>query len=207
MHISMCSTVGRREATSERERAGRSGLFMAEFSWPELQRGQWTVARMMDGSVHRGVLYTVDPESGHMVLLKPVPSEDGKMQPNIVTPFVLFAASLDYVAQDSDDGTRNAHELFSNAKLVHIGNGDADAGEISFDDSTIETRRQALMALLSSQRAPFVEQPGGELLILGCLRIIPPYTPSSCICENEIVLDRVLEIIAQHPLPTSNVTT
>ena len=79
MHISMCSTVGRREATSERERAGRSGLFMARvLVWPELQRGQWTVARMMDGSVHRGVLYTVDLESGHMVLLKSVPSEDGK---------------------------------------------------------------------------------------------------------------------------------
>ena len=96
------------------------------------------------------------------------------MQPNIVTPFVLFAASLDYVAQDSDEGTRNAHELFSNAKLVHIGNGDADAmGKYLLTILQLKPRRQALMALLSSQRAPFVEQPGGELLILGVLTYHP----------------------------------
>ena len=36
-----------------------------------LALGGWVTARLTDGSTHRGVLHTVDPETGALVLLRP----------------------------------------------------------------------------------------------------------------------------------------
>ena len=37
----------------------------------ELQLDSWVTAHLVDGSSHRGVLHTVDPETGTVILLKP----------------------------------------------------------------------------------------------------------------------------------------
>ena len=156
-----------------------------------LQLGRWTVARLADGTVQSGVLYTVDPESGHVVLLQPAANGDRRS----VEPLIVFASAIVNVMQEaggacaSDDATLERVD----AHLV---------GDNGFDAASIERRHAALTGLLSSQRAPFEECPGGELLILGCLRIHPPYTSRSCRCENETVLDRFLEMLADNPLPT-----
>ena len=66
--------------------------------------------------------------------------------------------------------------------------------DFEMDDGAVEERRAALCSLLREQRAPFEERPGGELLILGCLHVSPPFLPRSCRCENATVLDRFLEM-------------
>ena len=35
--------------------------------------GEWITLQMKDGSRHRGVVHTVDPETGNVVLLRPNP--------------------------------------------------------------------------------------------------------------------------------------
>ena len=37
----------------------------------ELHLDSWVTAHLVDGSSHRGVLHTVDPETGTVILLKP----------------------------------------------------------------------------------------------------------------------------------------
>ena len=37
----------------------------------ELHLDSWVTAHLLDGSSHRGVLHTVDPETGTVILLKP----------------------------------------------------------------------------------------------------------------------------------------
>ena len=37
----------------------------------ELYLDSWVTAHLLDGSSHRGVLHTVDPETGTVILLKP----------------------------------------------------------------------------------------------------------------------------------------
>mmetsp|Transcript_7192 Transcript_7192/g.22612 ORF Transcript_7192/g.22612 Transcript_7192/m.22612 type:complete len:109 (-) Transcript_7192:122-448(-) len=62
----------------------------------------------------------------------------------------------------------------------------------------IEGRRDAICEALRRQRIPFQLQGcGGEdLLVLGCLRCVPPYNARAVSCENEIVLSRFTELLA-----------
>lgn len=52
----------------------------------ELHLDSWVTAHLVDGSSHRGVLHTVDPETGTVILLKPEgvsacePNRDACMQ-------------------------------------------------------------------------------------------------------------------------------
>ncbi|EOD15500.1 hypothetical protein EMIHUDRAFT_194708 [Emiliania huxleyi CCMP1516] len=56
----------------------------------------------------------------------------------------------------------------------------------------------AIAEALRRQRIPFqLEGCGGEdLLVLGCLRCVPPYNARAVSCENEIVLSRFTELLA-----------
>ena len=158
--------------------------------------GAWALVTLCDGSTHRGVVYTVDPEAGHLVLL--VDAADATAQNNTVVPLVLPASSVASVVQD--DGSVD-QELPADATLIRVADEDADSistradKDELLDAATIERRRTALCELLRSQRAPFEERPGGELLILGCLHVAPPYTPRACRCENAVVLDRFLTML------------
>lgn len=164
--------------------------------------GHWAAVRLVDGSIHRGVIYTVDPESRHLVLLRP--PDDAAADAHAVRPMVLFADAIAQVWQDSSSGAAEALPI-ADVTLERLNpDGEADGcASDHMDAPLVERRRVALCALLRSQRAPFEEQPDGTLLILGVLLVNPPYTPRACRCENEIVLDRFLEMLATNPLPLS----
>ena len=146
--------------------------------------GAWAVVHLVDGSVHRGVVYTVDPEAFHVVLLRP-PADSTAADTCDVSPLVLPASSIDSITQEHDA----VDMLGGEAVLRRI----AGSVEHDFDSDAIERRRVAVCALLRSQRAPFEEMPSGDLLILGCLHLGPPYTAAACRCENEIVLGRFVD--------------
>ena len=174
-----------------------------------LRLGEWTVVVMCDGSEHRGVLYTADPESGHMVLVRPADDAQDEHDHSVI-PTVLFNASIAKIVQEAQ-AVGVAESLAPDASLARehradeLGdNIDATAAAMGLDGldaAVLDLRREALISLLRSQRAPFEELDGGELLLLGCLRVRPPYTERSCDCENEIVLDRFCEMLSMHPLP------
>jgi len=153
------------------------------------RRGAWAVVKLIDGSRHAGVLYAVDPESGHVVLLRPAKAEaDDQAAGSRVAPLVLFGPSIVSIAQSPD-----AAGAASEAHLDRIAPADCSPSTQRTTDS--EQRRAAVRAALRAERAPFEEHLDGTFVVLDCLQIGPPYARHSCRCENEIVLDRILELL------------
>ena len=152
--------------------------------------GAWAVVRTVDGTTHRGVVHTVDPETGNVVLLVP----DGGRQ---VKPLVLFAHAIAAASQGESDGGTPGYDGSSSSLagpgLSRLGG----ATRFAVDAAGAEARRAALCEALREQRVPFTEDGdgGGGLLVLGCLHIASPYHAGTCRCENEIVLDRFLTLL------------
>lgn len=177
---------------------------MSEAKIQDVRIGAWALVELEDGSQHRGVIYTVDPEAGHVLLLQPCDGDD----PCAVTPLVLMGNSVERITQEHADSHRGAQPdvLAADAVLHRIADdSDDDAPPPSAridtaDEATIERRRAKLCSLLREQRAPFEELPKGDLLVLGCLRVAPPYTPRACRCENEVVLDRFTDMLRSNGL-------
>ena len=141
---------------------------------------RWAVIRLNDGSTYRGIVYAVDPESGHVVML-----ETGQGDAD-VRPVVLFSASIASVSQHDTE-----EALAADVQLVH------SSGLAQVEPETraaVHTRQRALRAVLLSERVPFEETTDGEFVVLGCLRCAAPFTRSTIHCENEIVLDRFLSL-------------
>ena len=142
--------------------------------------GEWAKVQLEDGTVHQGIVHTVDPESGHVVLLRPV---DG--QPLYASPLVLFGSAITSVAQAS-----RAQSTVWTGMLIKPSSADS-----MLDAQTVERRRLAVRATLQHEFVPFEELENGQFCVLGCLNAAPPYTRRSCRCENEIVLERVAELL------------
>ena len=196
-HIGFATS--RRFATSQIMMATREAFLERA---AKLRLDDWVRVTLQNGSVIRGILYTADPETGHIVLLQP--AAEGSSRPGVVTPQLLLAESIVQIHQYPSDAATALPLHAGPATLKRIeADGCDEPAEALFDSATVELRRQSLTTLLRSQRAPFEELSGGVLLILGCLRVVPPYTSRSCVCENEIVLDRFLEMCAANPLPTA----
>jgi len=156
--------------------------------------GRWAAVRLTDGSQHRGFVHTVDPECGNVLILQQM------NDPVSVVPTVLFSSSIDCIVTE-DEGKCDLRVVKLERHATHASGSSTNE---SYDDSLCELRRAALRSLLILQRAPFEEQSDGKIVILGCLFVDPPYTVHSCRCENEIVLDRFLEMLKRSPLPESN---
>ena len=160
--------------------------------------GEWAVIRLVDGSAHRGVLYAMDPESGHVVLLRPIESQNGACN---AAPIVLFGHAIASISQGGGGASNGAGAAQLERILVR---DDPESINVDGTPANLDTedRRAAVRAMLLTQRAPFEEQTDGVFVVLGCLHIAPPYTRRACRCENEIVLDRFLELL-EDALPTS----
>ena len=158
---------------------------------------EWACVRLIDGSVHRGVVYAADPESGHLVLLTPAArgedATDAMTGGDAVRPLVLFGSSIASVTQRGGSGERAAQTHLDSALLLERVDGQGHG--TTLDVPTTEARRCALRYQLKMQRLPFEESTGGEFVVLGCLHCEPPYMQHSTRCENEIVLDRFLELL------------
>ena len=84
-----------------------------------------------------------------------------------------------------------------------IESGAPGIGEL--DAKEIASRCDAICTLLRKQRVPFQLEPSSDgagsgtsvIVVLGCLTISAPYTEDSCQCENETVLGRFTQLIAQ----------
>ena len=164
---------------------------------PTWRCGAWAVVKLCDGSVHRGVVHTVDPETGSVILLRP--SDEG--DPMRVKPLVVFAHSIAAFSQGDEEGAAGSASSSWVAESLISRSDAAETQQPGLDDEAVEARRVALCKLLTKQRVPFADEGGDGLLVLKSLRVLPPYTARSCRCENETVLDRFIALIEAAQLP------
>ena len=178
--------------------------------------GAWAAVRLVDGSYRRGVVYTIDPEKGHVVLLQ---TADGTKSNGgngassaddcAVTPLVLPSSSIESFVQeeaaecllgpgvtlqrvDVKSAPASSQAIAASPVASKSLTSDLFEDEPEDDeDAACERRRAAICALLTEQQVPFaIEQPGGTLTVLDCLHIGSPFTASSCRCENALILER-----------------
>mmetsp|Transcript_12928 Transcript_12928/g.42308 ORF Transcript_12928/g.42308 Transcript_12928/m.42308 type:complete len:177 (+) Transcript_12928:8-538(+) len=157
--------------------------------------GRWITATLEDGSTHLGVVHTVDPETGNMVLLRE--SSDGPK--NFVLPTMLFYHAI-----------RAVHPHGTSVTATDLSSGDTATSLVPAsryatakpDQTEIDRRRAVICEALSRQRVPYaLQQPanghiaGDDIVVLGTLVCSAPYMSSSIQCENEMVLGRFRELL------------
>ena len=149
----------------------------------------WVTVHLIDGSAHSGVLHSIDPESGTVVLLRPTPGEGA----DVVAPLAVFAHALSSIESHGPPAEAEASDSAGVASLEPL-RSDLQSG---LDAAGVAARREAVCALLRRQRVPFEPSAAGsdELVVLGCLRVTSPYDARSCHCENETVLGRFLALL------------
>ena len=153
--------------------------------------GSWAKATLRDRSVHFGVVHTVDPEAGTVVLLVPIhggadtngdANGDAAEPATAVRPLVVFGHALS-----------SLEPLGAPAPALELRRAVAEAAPP--DAAALARRHDALCALLRRRHLPF-DSRGGEIAVLGgVLRVAPPYTERSCTCENETVLGRFFALL------------
>ena len=157
--------------------------------------GSWAKATLRDRSVHFGVVHTVDPEAGTVVLLVPDGGRnadtngdadgDAAAPSTAVRPLVVFGHALSSLEPLGAPA--------AGAPALELRRAVAEAAPP--DAAALARRHDALCALLRRRHLPF-ESRGGVIAVLGgVLRVAPPYTERSCTCENETVLGRFFALL------------
>jgi len=149
----------------------------------------------VDGVMHRGHVYTIDPVSFTFVLLmsknEAVNTDD--CLPNTQhAEFVLghSVRSIDILDDDGADHSAHMDLLFKSTSNT------------SFTEEELSKRRERLHSWLSENRFPVeVKESQPDVVSVGgdVLLIQPPYFPENCLSTNEIILSRVQSLIERMP--------
>jgi len=153
------------------------------------------VIRTVDGAVHRGHVYTIDPVSFTFVLLtyKDEVTAADKHVPKIQhAELVLGHAvqSIDILGDGNVDHSADMDSLFRSSS------------DVTLSEEELQRRRDRLRSWLVANRFPVeitesrsdVVSVGGDILL-----IQPPYYPENCLSTNEIILSRVQSLIERMP--------
>ena len=138
---------------------------------------------LSDKSQKIGWVHVVDPVTRTVVL-----AEHNEETVNSLT-FVLGHAILRVCVEDES----SPDFLSDVSRFVGIDY----ANELS--DEELRIKKTDLMAWLTKNRVPVTEtvEDTSILSVMGVLFIEPPYSPESCRCANEIVLDRIQRLMSQ----------
>lgn len=130
----------------------------------------------VEGDIHRGTLYTIDPVSESVVLIN---KHEEKLSMDIIMGHAVKSLQMkkspDVAPEDS---------FLSEDKEVSPGE--------------IENRRERLVRWLEKNRTP-VEADGQILRIGNAVEIRPPYGIDNCFSSNEIILDRLQNLMLTMP--------
>ncbi|KAI7860800.1 hypothetical protein BDC45DRAFT_492851 [Circinella umbellata] len=139
--------------------------------------GHYIKVTLKDGDIRNGYLYTLDPTLGNLILIN-----DEK-----TGAIAIMHHALDRIAVDQDlkMTLKDMDELFNYNQEEYDSNA-----------SWIVERREAFVAYLEKSRIPFRYDLNDPVIhVLGRARVHPPYVTTSVLCDNNIIRDRVREMI------------
>jgi hypothetical protein len=132
--------------------------------------------------------------------------QDVNSPPDVATPTVIFHDAVASVQQIPTQVSSAPAPRQVSVRPLSGENPRLEAAPL--DARALEMRCEAICALLRKQRVPFeLQREAGEgessgaavIVVLGCLRIPAPYTDDLCQCENETVLGRFRQLLAEIP--------
>ncbi len=156
--------------------------------------GRWVSLELTDGSQLKGYVHAVDFDTKNLLLLAPTHNGDA----SCVTPTLVFGHAVAKATRHgervhiSDDATLRPLESSS-------ADADADAADTpptpALGPAALARRRRSIVAALEARRVPHGKCDGGGIVAANILVCMPPYTIESCVCENEIVLQRFISML------------
>jgi len=143
----------------------------------------------------RGYVYSIDPESGAWLLTA---SKDLNLQGALR---VVFAAAIKTVELDNEGSMfrmfrkhKQATTIWPAEDFVQLPSIEAT---LSQHEGTAKYLTKAqLLDLLAQHHLPSTEEDCGVIRVLGSMTIHPPYRDESFQCANEIILNRVKNILS-----------
>ncbi|RUS22777.1 hypothetical protein BC937DRAFT_86984 [Endogone sp. FLAS-F59071] len=141
--------------------------------------GRHVTVTLKSSETFKGNLYSIDPLSFAVLLLK-------DSNPATMTVIMEHAILALHIHDDIEPMPRDVLD-----RSITV-----DPADFTFDSAATQARKQALIELFTAQRLPIEHSPNdASLRILNCARIEPPYISTSVVCDNEVVLRRVREIV------------
>ncbi|XP_046388622.1 gem-associated protein 6-like isoform X2 [Ischnura elegans] len=126
----------------------------------------------VDGKQSLGLVYTIDPVSNSVVLLK----TDGSAE-------VIVGHSVKHIEPS-----------YCEITIPHLNILSQEKEEV--DGKVCEASRVKLKNWLLENRIP-IEEEGDVLVVNNILKIYPPYGCDQCVCTNTVMLDKVHRLISQ----------
>ena len=156
--------------------------------------GRWVSLQLTDGSQLKGYVHAVDFDTNNLLLL--APTHDGDA--TCVTPTLVFGHAVAKAARHGE-----CVHISDDATLRPLGSSSTDAGADASDKTpppalgpaALARRRRSIVTALEARRVPHGECDGGGIVAANILVCMPPYTSESCLCENEIVLQRFISML------------
>ena len=146
---------------------------------------------MSDGTVKTGWIYTIDPVTRSVVLLENFQDRRTRFQLSM-----LCRHAVKNIEAVEDTDTLTKEELQEIEILI------SDQKELNYSRQELDTRRIQLKEWLERNRIPVNEAgvESGVLSVMGVLFVDPPYDVDCCRCNNEIILDRIQNLIRTKPV-------
>ncbi|KAG8468322.1 hypothetical protein KFE25_013405 [Diacronema lutheri] len=160
---------------------------------------------LLDGTRVSGLVYAVDPDTGHAIVCTPLEPQRTSADGVSVRPRVVFAHAIRRCTAAREPSWPACADLELVSHAAEPENAES-GGPADANDAGERLRR--LCALLERHRVPFdvydhasapaaAETTMPIVELFHALRIEPPYTARTCACENELVLFRVRTLLEQ----------
>ncbi|KAI5101380.1 gem-associated protein 6 [Silurus meridionalis] len=135
-----------------------------------------------DKQQYEGIVFTVDPVSGSIVLV----TFEEKRSASVKVVLGHAVKDVQLIKAGDDDTDRKMKSLFT------------PAGSQEFSTEELEERKKDLRAWLEKNLIPVTDE-GDVLRVANVLTISAPYDSEQCSSSNEIILARVQSLVESKP--------
>ncbi|GFS25938.1 gem-associated protein 6-like [Elysia marginata] len=143
-----------------------------------------------DSHQHEGFVFTVDPVSESIVLLRstqPDSKDFGTMSLKLIPG--ASVRDIFVLAKDVDPRVKSQFDQLFRPASSKV-----------FNEEELGERRSQLKHWLEKHRLPVSVSPDGRSLIVAeALTILPPFSEDTCLSTNEIILSRIRTLIRDMP--------
>jgi len=155
--------------------------------------------KLRDNSTKTGFVYNLDPEQQGFIV---VPcGRQGELElPSSKAVYIMLRGIRSL--QSLQSCTRTIDTQLDITQLFQTQSSNSEQNGTYPKEDSLSTKtepearsKESVLKLLTANRLPFEEKKSGVIVVMNSLTLTPPYTARSCRCGNEIILQRVREIL------------
>ncbi|XP_054717084.1 uncharacterized protein LOC129226499 [Uloborus diversus] len=138
--------------------------------------------KTVDRREHSGLLKNIDPITGNMIVITFNEDESA------IQDTVLIMGDAYTEVEFVKDANNDIRRILQSTKTEQV-----------IPDENVLDRKNRLVSFVKLRRLPVQENSDESLLVCGSVRILPPYRRESCVCDNLIILEKVMNMVDSLP--------